>query len=428
MLAVAVSLGLAQSVAAQDAPRAAAADDVGGRDEEREHVVRVAGAPTFPGRGELWARRVTRALERARASVVTPAAYEWDRRGLASWRLEALAEVEASLGAARRAQADLEEDAALRALAEASRRATELLDVPGAAAWLAEVEVVTAIVAAQRGDTSLAEASLRRALALAPDRALQEGEAPPELVARSRELQREEVRRARVEVRVVGTAAEPDAQAEVYVDDRLYGPLPRELELPSGLHVLRIEARGHAPYARLVDLAPGSRAPIVVAPTPGLAMRDAGALDEAIRAGDPLHVREALAAIVAHGGVDRAVWMVFVGVGPLDRALAVQCRARGCDTPLALDDASLVTVDASAPPLASFHPLDRATLGLARRWLDEVPVEVPPPEPSIVESWWFWTALGVAAVGAGVGLGLALQPSGDAPLVLRIDPCTGCAE
>lgn len=410
----------------------AVAQDASGREiapTPAEQIVRVAGSPAFPGRAELWARRVTRALRRGGATVVTPQAIDWERPGIDEARLVQLEEIEAALGVARRAQVALEEAEAMRALAAASRRARDLLDVPGAAAWLAEVEVVTAIVAAQRGEASLAEASLRRALALAPDRALQEGEAAPELVARSIELMREEVRRARLPVRVEGTAAEPAADAQVFVDDRAVGALPRELELPAGLHVIRIEARGHRPYARLIDLAPGSRAPLVASLSPSAPTADALALDEAVASGETDAVAVSLAAIVAHGGLARAAWLVSVGTGPLDRAVLVRCGPGACEPPRRIDDTAVLALDATVPIAVepSTEEADRAAMTAALAWIDEIPVEVPPPPRSILEEWWLWAGVGAVVVGAGVAIGVAVQPSGESPLVLRFDPCTGCA-
>lgn len=388
----------------------------------REQVVRVAGAPAFPGRAELWARRVTRALEREGAPVSAPSVIDWDREGLDERALVELEEIEAALAVARRAQVALEETEAMRALAAASHRARELLHVPGAASWLAEVEVVTAIVAAQRGEASLAEASLRRALALAPDRALQEGEAAPELVARSVALMREEVRRARLEVRVEGSAAEPHAQSQVFVDDRPIGPLPRVLDLPAGLHVIRVEARGHRAYARLVDLAPGSRAPMIVALAPSAASRDADALEHAIETGHADEVAHTLARIVEHGGVPRDVWLLYVGTGALDRAVVVRCGPGACGAPRRIDDTAVLRLEPREPVHAALHD---AELARARVWIDEPPLAAP-AEPSVIEQWWLWAGVGAVVVGVGVGVGLALSPSGEAPLVLRIDPCTSC--
>ncbi len=409
-----VSCVLAAPARAEDAPE--------------EQVVRVAGSPAFPGRGELWARRVSRALRRGGARVVEPELIDWDRPGVDEARLVQLEEIEAALGVARLAQASLEEAEALRALSAASRRARDLLDVPGASAWLAETEVVTAIVAAQRGDRTLAEASLRRALALAPDRALQEGEAPPELVSRSLELMREEVRRARLQVRVEGSAASARAAAEVFVDDRSLGPLPREVELPAGIHVIRIEARGHRPYARLIDLAPGSREPMVVALAPSAASTGAEALERSLALGYPDEVARGLSRIVEHGGIARAIWLVYVGRGPLDRALVVRCGPGRCDAPLRIDDATVLTLDATAPlsdePLSEEGSAD--ALGAALAWVDEVVIATPPPGRSLLEEWWLWAGIGAVVVGGAVAIGLAAQPTGEAPLVLRFDPCTGC--
>jgi hypothetical protein len=158
-------------------------------------------------------------------------------------------------------------------------------------------------------------------------------------------------------------------------------------------------------------------------------------------------VASALAHVVAVGGRARDVWLVYVGTGALDRAVLVRCRPGACETPRRIDDTALLTVDArDADPAdtnpadtnpadtnpADTHPADTGpevqALALARAWIDEAPTDVTPPEPSLVEAWWLWTAVGVAVVGAGVAIGVAAtQPSGEAPLVLRFDPCTQCA-
>jgi len=67
--------------------------------EPVDQVVRVAGTPLFPGRAELWARRVARALRRSGARVEAPETIGWDAAGIEERRLAELAEIEAALSA-----------------------------------------------------------------------------------------------------------------------------------------------------------------------------------------------------------------------------------------------------------------------------------------------------------------------------------------
>jgi hypothetical protein len=121
--------------------------------------------------------------------------------------------------------------------------------------------------------------------------------------------------------------------------------------------------------------------------------------------------------------VARGVWLVHVGTGALDRSVIVRCGPGVCDAPRRVDDASVLTLDAAAEIGAGHDP---RSLAEALAWIDEAAVTPPPPPHSILEEWWLWAGIGAVAIGAGVGVGLAAAPSGDAPLVLRIDPCTSC--
>ncbi len=421
--ALASIVALAASLAAPLAAQAPASRGEAAFTGAHEHVVRILGEPTFAGRAELWARRVAHALEREGARVVTPDVEQWDGDGFDEGRLALLERLASALEAARRAQAALDEGEALRSLSAASELAREALDVPSATAWLAEIEVATAIIASERGDAELAEASLRRALSLAPDRALGEGEASPALVARSRAIRREEVRRARVEVRLAPTAT-PSPAARIFVDDRELGSLPREVEVSAGAHVLRVEAEGRRPYARLVTFAPGVRAPWSVALAPSRATVLAQALEEAIRGGSLEAVAALLARIEAEGGAARTLWLVSVGTGALDRALVVRCEAGGCARADRLEGSEAIQLHPDAPLARAEGPRIRAT---ERAWIDEVPGLAPEPSSApILDAWWLWAGIGVAVVGAAVGVGLAATSSEQPALVLRVDPCSSC--
>ena len=113
-----------------------------------------------------WGPRLT-ALQGGRALVSDPQAWVAARSGgLARKRLEPLGRIEALLIQARNEAAALAEDQALATLSTAARIGEQLGDVPGAAAWNAEIQLQMAVTAAQAGLDELAEAALRRAASL----------------------------------------------------------------------------------------------------------------------------------------------------------------------------------------------------------------------------------------------------------------------
>lgn len=320
--------------------------------------------------------------------------------------VEQLAEVEALLHQAREARARLEAARAFDLLERADRLARASLEVPGASAWYAEVQLAIAVAAAEAGQTSLAEAALARASTIDPGRTLGAAEAPPPLVARAERVAREVASgpRGRFEVQ----ASVPGAR--VALDGRELGEAPLLVEAPVGTHVLRVEAPGHRTWARTIDVFEGSRPEISIGLSPEPATEVARAMRAASEARDIDGVVAALAALRRMERAPRGLWLVEVSSGATDRALLVGCRPDGCSAPIRLD---VGRVESALPEDLEALPgtLEAAALASARRWLDEpIATDIAPPPPRMRADAWLWALVGVAATGAVVGVLVATAP------------------
>ena len=316
-------------------------------------------------------------------------------------RLHVLGEIEALLMSARRSAARLEERRALGELARAEALAEQHLAVPGMAAWYAEIELAIATTASQAGLTSLARAALRRAASVDPARTVQAAEAPPELVEQSREVARAMATgpHGRFEVRADAPGA------EVFLDDRPLGALPRTAEAAVGRHVLRVEAPGHRAYAQVIDVLEGERAPVVVSLAPSEARIAARRAEAAASAGD----LDALAGVLAAASSlePPSVRVVWIGSGELNRALSVRCGARGCGSPSRLEGDRARPTDEAMPA--------------ALAWLDVSPSIVAAPDEPWWEQWYVWAGAGAVVAAAIAAIIAIAQPAGQRPLVFDFD-------
>lgn len=369
------------------------------------------------GAPELAWRRWQRRLESELEAPTTLEAWARDRAPIgrvSPERLEVLSLIETLLIRARHATASLQERDALGILTRAERLAEQHLDVPGMSDWYAEVQLAIAITAAQAGMDGLSGAALRRAASVDPQRDVQVAEARPEVVERARQIRRAAVTgpRGRFEVR-----SDVDG-AVVMLDDRTIGALPRTLTAPVGLHVLRVEAPGHRPWARVVQVLEGERPALSVQLSPTRELAAARRVEAAARAGEPEAVVAALAALASltDSAGSPEVWLLWAGRGPLDRAVALRCDAERCDPARRYTGDAPVAL--SAPPSAA--PQERSL-----EWLAEIPFEPPPPpEPEWYERWWLWVGAGAIAIGALTAILVAAQPQGPGPVdpVLVLPP------
>lgn len=311
------------------------------------------------GSSDEGVSRMVDALRAAGAAPVTSAQALLAREPLegASPRdLETLDAVERALTAARTHAAELDERAALADVARAQRHASALVGMPAGRVFLAEVEIAVALVAWQLGNRPLAEASLARAVSLDPRRRLRAADADPDLVALADAILAAQERRPRASL--VITSGLP---ASVYVDDVLVGATPARLDVRTGVHVVRIVAPLHAPYAALVAVERDLSLDVALSPRPAalLVAELEGALDE----GDltrAVHLCERLA---QEGLTLRAAY---------GRAgEAVLCDARGCTLPAETLDADAERGSPEASLAAFGAASERGTASRSEQLRDE---------------------------------------------------------
>ena len=362
-----------------------------------------------PSAARRWRRRLAEALPAGQIGLA-----EWARARepigtVTPDRLVAVSEIEELLLRARYAAARLRERDALVFLSLAESRAEQNLDVPGVAAWYAEVQLAIAIVAAQSEARGLSEAALLRAASVDPRREVRAAEARPEVVELGREAARAAATRprGRFEVRA-------DARgAVVAIDDRPMGRLPRRLEVPVGPHVLRIDAPGHQSWARVVTVFEGDRPPVdvVLAPTPllSLALR----LEAVAAAGRVDEVQAQIGALLDVDAEPPTLWLLYAGSTEHDRAVVVGCDRAGCGGPQRLRGDEPVRLE-----------LDGTLTGLstALAWLTSDGPDVPPTtDPPWFERWELWVGVGLALAAGATAIGVGAQPQGPPPLVLEVD-------
>ena len=355
-----------------------------------------------------WTERLTRALGPIEGDAKRLTAQRAARSGVARERVQALARLEQRLAQAREQAAALFEREALSLLASAADAGEQLADVPGAAAWNAEVQLWLAVTAAQAGLPSLAESAFRRAAALDPSRHLLEAEAPPEVVAQSERVRRQVALgpRGEIEVRV------PAEGARVFLDDVVQGQAPLRMRAPVGRHVLRVQAPGYVTYGAFIDVLEGERPVLSVALAEEPVLMHARQLEEAARAGDYTGVTRALDAL-QDAGADLGRVLVLETAPETTRALLVACEAGGCRAAQRVDDGAL----SAAWPASA---LQRDRLARDRAWLAGRAPRVAEEAGPWWQRWYVWAPLVAVAAGA-TALALTIEPQPEQRLRVTID-------
>ena len=342
----------------------------------------------------------------------------YERRGVEPRRLDSLRALERLLTAARRQAAALQEGAALRSLAEAQALAAGLVDLPGSAAWLGEVQLQLGVVAAQAGLPRLAAAALRRASTFDPVRHLRPAEAPPDVVAQGEAIRRGAATAPSGEFEV--SSAVPGAQ--VFLDDVPQGAAPIVLRARVGVHVLRVEAPGQLAYGGLIHVFAGRRPPIQVALAPDPARLAVDELTGHARAGQYAALPPLLARLEALGSRAGRAW-IFERPGYGERELLIECDSQGCRSPRRVLAGRVVGSTRGTPSRLSAEALARA-----RRWLAQ-PVEPPQVvssngDGSLLTRWYIWS---IAALGVGVAVTASLlsDDAATAPPSLSVEVDSG---
>ncbi len=338
-----------------------------------------------------WAAALAHGLPETHRAAVTPD------------DLTALLRIEGALAEAWRHMERLQPAAALAVLAHERAAAMDAAHVPHMAKWLAEVEAMTAIVSAQLSGAmwqALVDQSLRRMASLDPTRVLQPAEAPPALVARAMAALQQVRAAQRTEFRLAASA--PGAVA--YLDGQRLGSLPLRVETRAGRHQLRVEAPGHRPFGRILDLEGGRGLPMFVRLNPTV---------EATTRRRVSNAEHAPAAMAILEPNDRLVWI----------ETGVQARAvvRVCDVDHCWHDRQ---TDPQMPTVATVVPHTDPGLSAAdRRWLDEAPLAAVPPEPTRrwYQRWGVWVGIGTAVIVGAAAIYRATERAPRTTFQTRID-------
>lgn len=305
-------------------------------------------------------------------------------------QLAVLTQAEQALQEARALNAELREAAALRVLAQAEETLLGALEVPGVHAFLAEVYVQLALCAAQLGEIGLFETAFARALSLDPHRRLEAAEAPPALVERARELGHAQDVAASSELLL---STEPKA-ARGWLDSVALESGSLATRVRPGMHVLLVRAAGHAPYATLLKLEPGRRAPLRVVLSP-LAREQARRRLQA--AHDVAGARPAASAFSRL--VEAPVLLFEPTTGELERVLIHRCDSAGCQV-------------LEGRESGTSRPARFAKEGAAYAWLNAKAVSgVPREERPFWKRWPLWTAAGLVVVGGVTAAIWATRPA-----------------
>jgi hypothetical protein len=371
-----------------------------------------------------WARALARQWGPLEADPVAHAAALPPR--IARGRMQALARIEGLLLDARGQAASLREADALASLAAAERTAEGAADVPGIAAWMAEVQLQLGAVAAQAGALELAEAAFRRAATLEPGRQLLPAEAAPDVVARCARIHTElaAAPAGSFEVQAfVGRDAAPalhggassPASARVFLDDVELGVAPVRARAVVGRHVLRVEASGHEGYGAFIDVLPGERPALAVQLTPLPQLELARALRQAVQSGMLTRVPAVLnAASTGARSHLEAVAVVETSESGA-RALIVRCDRAGCGAP--------IRATREQPVALGSGELTGERLIAARTWLSSPRSRSASDQNTpLWRRWYLWGGTALAVAAGALAVGFAAQPAPAHRLRVEVDP------
>jgi tetratricopeptide (TPR) repeat protein len=384
------SAGLAKGRAAENDPAPSWYTVLGENDTERARAERLA---------QDYARSTGSALRPVAQPGDEPIAAEVDAEKLA-----VLSQAEEALREAHELSAQLREAAALRVLGQAEETLLGALEVPGVHAFLAEVYVQLGLCAAQLGEMGLFETAFSRALSLDPRRRLEAAEAPPNLVARARELGQAQDVALPSELSLL---AEP-AAARGWLDGVALDTAESAVRVRPGIHVLVVRAAGHAPYATLLKLEPGRRAPLRLVLAPRAVDQARSRLQAATALKRALPLAQALARASA-----APVLLFEPSRTPAERALVHRCEAEQCTLLLGQPHGTGASEHFAGEPAAY-------------AWLNAKAVnEEPSPAPArpLWKRWPVWTGVALVVI---AGVTAAVWATRPAPVQeqreLEIDP------
>lgn len=321
----------------------------------------------------------------------------------AAERRAGIAWAESRLELAKQSFAELEDEAALALVAEATPPLVAGQVEPRALALLAEAHLLAGSIHLARGRLDAASSRLERALDLAP-RSLPTTDL--------RLLGALEVSRARAARRPRGGLSVRwtggSTSAAVFVDGRRLGWAPGPfLDLPAGRHLLRVSSADHRSHIGTVQVEAGRLAAVQVVLRPDLDRAGLSEMPRRLAAGLPLG--EGPARLARRANADRAL-VVAVAPAPvrspsgLALGLALELSGAGRTFAPALDRATVTAAlralarCESAPEAAAIVP----AIPPRPRPFGPVPARRDSEAPW--RSPWMWAVLAMGVVGLAAGL------------------------
>lgn len=227
--------------------------------QERVALVTATAAEAPAGQAELGRALTQVVAARGGEPVDAPLAEAARRLGEGAVRRERLAGFARSrglIGDGWRAYLEVRHGEAAARLRDARDEAERLLDLDGGPELYAEISLRRGVVLLEGGHAAEAATQLRLAAALDPELAVTDDEFKRSVVDafRAAVAARPALRRRSIEVTPAG--------ARVEIDGRAAGTAPIALELGEGQHAIVVRADGHAPLARVVEVAGDAQAPL----------------------------------------------------------------------------------------------------------------------------------------------------------------------
>ncbi|MFK7999858.1 MAG: hypothetical protein AB8H86_09685 [Polyangiales bacterium] len=320
--------------------------------------------------------------------------HPFDALAVDASRVELVRSLSEAIAAAWEHLGQLEQGEAITRLARARQQAEANADVPGIVSWMAELEAMTAVTAAQIPGASwaqLTDQSLERMASLDGNRVLRPAEAPPQLVTRA-DAARQRVRAAPLASFEISTNA---PEGLLFIDDELVGPLPRRVEIGAGRHLLRVTAPEHTSFGQVIDFDSGERVDMRVR----LSRYPHAVRQEAVRNATTL---EEARAVLVPG--DELWWSEGA---PSGRGIIVRCTTEGCSGLTRNEGLQTNHVFTDNEPMLEEE--FRVVWMDSQSWL--VYTEPPPPEQRrCFQHWGVWAGIGTAVIVGIAASARALRP------------------
>lgn len=303
---------------------------------------------------------------------------------------EALGAIARSLEEAIRHMDRMETESAAADLADAEKRARSFRFGETTRPYLAEVFLRRGILSLWEGDPGKAEEMLARSRALRPEFSPDPAMFSPPL----RDAWKRAGTRTPPQAELLVTSLPPGAR--IYLDDREAGSTPGRIRVSRpGPVRIRVVAEGFLPGERVGQWLPGDSDSLEFPLVPD---RNAVLAEILSSSPDGKEAGPILSRMIVDTGATRAA-LLLLEESEGGQAVRILSQERSQDVPVVLGTVPWTDAEKGASRVAA------STLAMMQKagWppRSEKDVALSP----WYHSWWFWTLLGVAAVGVAAGIG-----------------------